>query len=123
MRSVGSVGSMGRGSSFLLTLSLLPVYSVASLLGKSETGFEEFHVEEETIPVQFKRLEDRIGQLVGKCQDLQRAKAELEATIGGLEKAVKMKDAAEQQQVEEKKMIRSRIDALLSRLDQVVGSG
>ncbi|MDY6954017.1 MAG: cell division protein ZapB [Thermodesulfobacteriota bacterium] len=80
-------------------------------------------MEEETIPVQFKKLEDRIGQLVRKCQDLQRAKAELEATIGGLEKAIKTKDASEQQQVEEKKMIRSRIDALLSRLDQVVGSG
>ncbi|MDY6988999.1 MAG: cell division protein ZapB [Thermodesulfobacteriota bacterium] len=80
-------------------------------------------MEEDTIPAQFKKLEDRIGQLVGKCQDLQRAKAASEATIREFQEAIKTKDAAQQEHAEEKTMIRSRIDALLSRLDQVVGSG
>jgi len=80
-------------------------------------------VEEDTIPAQFKKLEDRIGQLVRKCQDLERTKAESEARIREFQEAIKTKDAAEQEQVEEKAMIRSRIDTLLSKLDQVVGSG
>jgi phage host-nuclease inhibitor protein Gam len=79
-------------------------------------------VEQGSIPEQFRKLEEKVGQLVQRCQDLQRHKAELEAKISDSQAALKTKDAAEQQHMEEKTMIRSKIDNLLSRLDQVVGS-
>jgi chromosome segregation ATPase len=79
-------------------------------------------VEQGSIPEQFRKLEEKVGQLVQRCQDLQRHKAELEAKIRDSQATLKTKDAAEQQHMEEKTMIRSKIDNLLSRLDQVVGS-
>jgi chromosome segregation ATPase len=79
-------------------------------------------VEQGSIPEQFRKLEEKVGQLVQRCQDLQRQKAELEAKISDSQATLKTKDAAEQQHMEEKTMIRSKIDNLLSRLDQVVGS-
>jgi chromosome segregation ATPase len=79
-------------------------------------------VEQGSIPEQFRKLEEKVGQLVQRCQDLQRHKAELEAKISDSQATLKTKDAAEQQHMEEKTMIRSKIDNLLSRLDQVVGS-
>jgi septation ring formation regulator EzrA len=77
-------------------------------------------VDEDTIPRQFQKLEDRVGQLVQTCHDLQHSKVALQAKIGELEEALKARSATEQQYVEEKTMIRSKIDDLLSKLDQVL---
>ncbi|MDY6838745.1 MAG: cell division protein ZapB [Thermodesulfobacteriota bacterium] len=79
-------------------------------------------MEQDSIPEQFGRLEEKVGQLVDRCHTLERAKADLEAKIRHLEEVVRSKDAAEEQHVEEKGMIKSRIDHLLSRLDQAVDS-
>ena len=84
--------------------------------------FLEPKVEEDSIPEQFGKLENKVGELVERCQALQRGKADLEAKITDLEEVVRSKDAAEKQHAEEKMKIRSRIDQLLSRLDQVVDS-
>jgi len=84
--------------------------------------FSEPELEQDSIPEHFARLEDKVGQLVDRCQTLERAKADLEAKVRNLEEVVRSKDAAEEQHVEEKTMIKSRIDHLLSRLDQVVDS-
>lgn len=80
-------------------------------------------MDEDIIPQQFKKLEERIEQLVRTCHDLQHAESELEAKIRDLEEALKTKDATEQRYMEEKSMIRSKIDNLLSRMDQVLDSG
>ena len=79
-------------------------------------------MDEGVIPQQFKKLEERVGQLVQRCHDLERGKAELEAKIRGFQEAIKTKDAAEQHYMEEKAMIGSRIDNLLSKLDEVLDS-
>jgi exonuclease VII small subunit len=79
-------------------------------------------VEEETIPAQFRRLEDRVGQLVRRCSELERGKADLETKIKEYQQALEAKDAAEQTYREEKRVIRSRIDDLLGRLNEVLGS-
>jgi FtsZ-binding cell division protein ZapB len=79
-------------------------------------------VEQDTFPAQFKELEEKVGQLVQRCNDLQRGKAELEAKIRDHQKALEDKDTAEESYREEKKIIRSRIDDLLGRLDQVLDS-
>ena len=79
-------------------------------------------MEEDSFPGQFKKLEDRIEALIQTCSDFQQTKSELKAKIHDLEGALKAKADAEQEYVEEKSMVRSKIDDLLSRLDQVVGS-
>jgi peptidoglycan hydrolase CwlO-like protein len=78
--------------------------------------------EEDGFPGQFKKLEDKIETLVRTCRDLQNNKSELEAKIYDLEGSVKTRVAAEQEYAEEKSMIRSKVDNLLSRLDQVLES-
>ena len=79
-------------------------------------------MEEDSFPGQFKKLEDRIEELIQTCRDLQQTESELKAKIHDLEGALKAKVAVEQEYAEEKSMVRSKIDDLLSRLDQVVGS-
>jgi chromosome segregation ATPase len=79
-------------------------------------------VEEESFPGQFKKLEDKIKDLIQTCRHLQQTESELEAKIYELEGALKAKAATEQQYAEERSMVRSKIDDLLSRLDQVLGS-
>ena len=79
-------------------------------------------MDQDTIPEQFKKLEEKVGQLVQTCNDLQQSKASLEAKIRDYQQALKVKGEAEQKYMEEKMMVRSRIDDLLDRLDQVLDS-
>ena len=79
-------------------------------------------MEEESFPGQFKRLEDKIEDLIQTCRHLQQTESELEAKIYELEGALKAKVAAEQEYAGERSVVRSRIDDLLSRLDQVLGT-
>ena len=79
-------------------------------------------MDEDSIPKQFKQLEDRVEQLVQTCQDLKHAKLELEAKIRELEEGLRTKDATQQSYMEEKSIIRSRIDNVLGRLDEVLDS-
>ncbi|MCK4487605.1 MAG: cell division protein ZapB [Desulfobacterales bacterium] len=79
-------------------------------------------MEEDSFPGQFKRLEDKTEELIQTCRDLQETKSELEAKIYDLEGALRTKVAAEQEHVEERSMVRSKIEGLLSRLDQALGS-
>ena len=79
-------------------------------------------MEEEKFPRQFKKLEDKIEELIQACRDFQQTESVLKTKIHDLEGALKAKADAEQEYAEEKSMVRSKIDNLLSRLDQVVGS-
>ena len=79
-------------------------------------------MKEDNFPGQFKKLEDRIEELIQKCRDFQQTESKLKAKIHDLNGALKAKADAEQEYTEEKTMVRSKIDDLLSRLDQVVGS-
>lgn len=79
-------------------------------------------MDEVSIDQQFKRLEEKVGQLVQRCQDLGNAKTELEARIRDFEEALENKNATEQHHSEEKGMILSKIDNLLNRLDQALDS-
>ena len=80
-------------------------------------------MDEQTIPQQFTKLEEKVGQLVQTCHDLQHSNAALQAKIKDLEEALKTRDATEQHYMEEKTMIRSKIDNLVSRLEQALDSG
>lgn len=85
-------------------------------------GSEEGVVEKESFPGQFSKLEDKIEELIQRCHHLQQTESELEAKIYELEGALKAKVAAEQEYTEERSMVRSKVDDLLSRLDRVLGS-
>lgn len=77
-------------------------------------------MEKDSIPQQFQKLEEKVGQLVQTCHDLQQSEVALKAKVGELEEALKTQDATSQHYMEEKTMIRSKIDNLLSKLDQVL---
>ena len=77
-------------------------------------------MEEDSIPQQFSRLEERVGQLVQTCRELQNSKAELEARLRDFEEKLRTKDAAADRYMEEKTLIQSKIDNLLSRLDEAL---
>jgi peptidoglycan hydrolase CwlO-like protein len=81
-----------------------------------------FFVDEQNIPQQFKKLEKRVEQLVQKCRDLQDAKSGLETKLSELEQALMTKDVDKQKYVEEKTIIRSKMDDLVGRLDEVLQS-
>jgi len=78
-----------------------------------------FIVDEEGFAEQFKKLEDKVEELVRMCNELQNAKAELGKKVEKLEKSLAAKDESEQGYLEERSMIRSRMDSLLEKLDQV----
>ena len=80
-------------------------------------------MDEQTIPQQFTKLEEKVGQLVQTCHDLQNSNVALQGKIRDLEEALKTRDATEQHYMEEKTMIRSKIDNLVSRLEQALDSG
>lgn len=84
--------------------------------------YQELVVNVHSIPEQFKKLEDKVEQLVHKCNDLQTEKMNLESKIGDLEAALSSKDVTEKKYLEEKSLIRSKMDDLVGRLDQVLGS-
>ena len=75
---------------------------------------------EESFPEQFKKLEEKVEALVQRCRDLQETKSELEARIFDLEGTLKIKTANEDKYIEEKSIIGSRIENLLSSLDQAL---
>jgi len=75
-------------------------------------------VDEEGIDKQFKRLENRVEELVRLCGELQSTKSELYERIEELESKLAAKDESERNYLEERSMIRSRMDSLLERLDQ-----
>ena len=80
-------------------------------------------MEKDSIPQQFQKLEEKVGQLVQTCQDLQQSEVALKAKVRELEEALKTQDASSQHYMEEKTMIRSKIDNLVSRLEQALDSG
>lgn len=75
-------------------------------------------MEEEGIDQQFKRLESRVEELVRLCNELQNTKSELYQRVEELESKLAAKDETERNYLEERSMIRSRVDSLLERLDQ-----
>lgn len=79
-------------------------------------------MDEAGFPRQFEQLEAKIEQLVQACKALQEMKSTLETRVGDLEQALKAKDQTEQGYRDEKAMIRSKVDELLGKLDNVLDS-
>ena len=80
-------------------------------------------MEHETILRQFDEIEKRVERLIGACQTLKSANAELTEKVGRLEAELLEKNQQEGQNTEIKALIRTKIDNLMERLEGVAEAG
>jgi len=77
-------------------------------------------VDNETILAQFGEIEKKVERLIGIYQSHGRENAELLNKIKGLEEELRGKIEAERRYAEEKALIRSKIDGLMAKLDEML---
>ena len=70
---------------------------------------------------QFDQIEQKAERLIDKCNALEATNSELQNKIKRLEEEIQGKVEAETSYAEEKALIRSKIDGLLAKLDEVAG--
>ena len=71
---------------------------------------------------QLDEIETKVQRLIDACKSLQADNSELQQKIKHLEEDLHAKDEALKRQAEEKASVRSRIDQLLAKLEDVTGS-
>lgn len=71
---------------------------------------------------QFSEIEDKVEKLLGLCRSQQASISELQQTVKKLEEELHQKNESIQRQTEEKALIRSRIDNLLAKLEDLTRS-
>jgi cell division protein ZapB len=76
-------------------------------------------LDNETILRQFEEIEQKVEKLIGVCQALEATKSELMSKVERLEKELQSKMDIEKQYGEEKDLIRSKIDGLLAKLQEI----
>ena len=79
-------------------------------------------MDEETIVKQFEEVEQKVEGLLEVCRSLERTNSELRDTITELQGELQGKVAAENKHIKERDLIRSRIDMLLAKLENVAES-
>lgn len=72
---------------------------------------------------QFETIETRLDALIQNCKDKDNQNKELCLRIEQLEEELRTKVEAEQKYAEEKALIRSRVDQLLMRLEEIAKTG
>ncbi len=77
-------------------------------------------MEEQTILDQFDAIEERVGQLLEICRSLQSDNAELKAKVELLERDLEAKVEAENRYQAERANVRSKIDGLLAKIEEIV---
>ena len=68
---------------------------------------------------QFEEIEQKVERLIGVCKSLEVTKSELLGKVDKLENELREKNESEKKFAEEKTLIRSRIDSLLARLEDI----
>ncbi|MBI9077580.1 MAG: cell division protein ZapB [Desulfatibacillum sp.] len=79
-------------------------------------------MDEESIFQEFDRLESKLNGLILQCETLRAQNTQLEAQTGALEEELRQKTANELKLTEERSMVRSRIDGLLARVNETIGT-
>ena len=69
---------------------------------------------------QFKEIEKKVARLIEVCKEHEAANFELKNKIKSLEEELLGKIEAEKSYAQEKALIRSRIDSLLVRLEEII---
>jgi len=80
-------------------------------------------LDNDTILKQFEEIEKRVERLIGACQTLKAANAELNEKVGRLEAELLEKNQEEGKNTEIKALIRTKIDNLMERLEGVAEAG
>ena len=68
---------------------------------------------------QFEEIEQKVERLIGLCKSLEAANSELRGKAEALEQELQVKINEENRYAEEKSLIRSKVDSLLTRLEDV----
>ena len=68
---------------------------------------------------QFEEIEQRVERLIGLCKSLEATNLEIRGKVEELEKELQVKINEENRYAEEKSLIRSKVDSLLARLEDV----
>ena len=68
---------------------------------------------------QFEEIEEKVEKLINTNKALEATNSELKNKIASLEKALQDKVEAEKSYAEEKGLIRSKVDGLLARLEEI----
>ncbi|MBC8392388.1 MAG: hypothetical protein H8E17_07475 [Deltaproteobacteria bacterium] len=76
-------------------------------------------MDNDAILKQFEEIEQKVDKLIGVCKSFEETKLELTNKIEGLEKELQGKAEEESRYAEEKALIRSKVDSLLARLEDV----
>ncbi|MFC1859913.1 hypothetical protein ACFL9U_18065 [Thermodesulfobacteriota bacterium] len=68
---------------------------------------------------QVEEIEQRVERLIGLCKSLETTNSELRGKVEELEKELQVKINEEDRYAEEKGLIRSKVDSLLAKLEDV----
>jgi predicted nuclease with TOPRIM domain len=79
-------------------------------------------LESEALFHQFSEIEAKVGKLIDLCRSQQTANSELNQKVKQLEEELHLKNESVKRQTEEKALIRSRIDNLLAKLEDLTHS-
>lgn len=79
-------------------------------------------MEDENILKQFEAIEARLEALIQLCREKEDQNRELISRVDELEEELRTKVVAEQRVTEEKSLIRTRVDNLLKRLEDITGA-
>lgn len=77
----------------------------------------------ENLMLQFDQIEQKFGLLIKRCRSLELENSQLSEKIKNLEETIQKNIEAENRFIEQKDMIRSKIDGLLERLDHLSETG
>jgi len=76
-------------------------------------------LDNELILKQFEEIEKKVENLINVCKSFETTKLELRNKVERLEEELQGKVEAERSYAEEKALIRSKIDGLLTRIDEI----
>jgi uncharacterized protein YukE len=79
-------------------------------------------LENDEIVRQFDEIEQKVGRLIEASKSLEATNQELQNKVDSLEKELEGKIAVESNYIEERDLIRSKIDNLLIRLAEMTGT-
>ena len=80
-------------------------------------------MDDQSLINQFQTIESRLDALIQICKDKDNLNKELSLRIEKLEEELRTKVEAEERYTEEKALIRTKVDQLLMRLDEIANTG
>lgn len=76
-------------------------------------------MDNDNVMLQFDQLEQKVGNLIVKCNSLENLNTELSAKVKSLEDELKKKVEIEKNYSEQKTLIRSKVDNILAKLNNL----